>query len=426
MSGGRAWGWVAALRSGSTVGWQTWRAQGADAEPFEIGAPGGSGARSSTQSSTSSPTLPGAQQLALLRAVNTAAASTGRTVPRATADRVLAAGVSGRGRGDLPLLGADEEAEASRFGLRPVDPDTLPAGELLRVAAGMIADDVAATDPTRTEGGRPVRPGRPRIRPAGRAQQVLRRLLEARRPGTPYVVLGPQWRCEAVRAGLVAAGRPPGGRRPVAYLLLDDLGTVLSQAWTARSFDQGGLTWGEFLNTFVGSGRVPPRADLTRMARAAAQRYGAEQVRLVIDPAALAAELGVAALAEPPHLGANAVDLVRRVGEPLGILVPPERRPELLRATLLPRLSGLGGPTPTVPERHRPWLATQAERTHHDLSAAGYPVLGDLDRLLVVPEPGAPVRPTETAVMQLAVDLLLDPVGGSGGREGPGRPGAGT
>lgn len=362
------------MRDGSTTRWQDWPDDGtADGEPF-------------------ADTLPGAQQLGLLRRLNVAAGAAGRRVPLATADRVLAAGVSGRGRGDLPLLGADEP---DRFGPRPVDPDALPDDELLRVAAALVADDVAST------AGRP-EPER----------TLVDRARTAHRPWSrAFVVVGVQWRAEYVRAGLAAAGRPQGGRRPAAYLLADDLATVLAHAWTARAFDQGGPTWTDFLRNSSSFGHLPPRADLPRMARSATHKYGAGKVTVVLDPAALAAELGTGHLAEPPRLGANAVDLVRRVGEPLGLLVDQAERPALLRATLAPRLAGQGGAAPTVPARFGGWLSSMAERTRHDLEAAGYPVLGDLDRLLPGPLPAAPVVPVDAEVLALALGLLLDPVG---------------
>ncbi len=361
------------MREGSTTPWREWPDDGsADGEPL-------------------AGDLPGAQQLGLLRRLNVAAEAAGRRVPVAMADRVLAAGVSGRGRGELPLLGADDP---ERFGPRPVDPDTLPDDELLRVAAGLIADDVAATA------------GAPTPEPT-----LVARARAARRPWTKaFVVVGVQWRADSVRAGLAAAGRPQGGRRPTAYLLADDLATVLVHAWTARAFDQGGPTWHDFLRNSSSFGHLPPRADLPRMARSATHKYGADRVTVVLDPAALAAELGTARLQEPPRLGANAIDLVRRVGEPLGLLVDRAERPGLLRAALAPRLAGRGGAAPTVPARFGGWLSSMAERTRHDLEAAGYPVLGDLDRLLPGPLPAEPVAPVDAEVLALALGLLLDPV----------------
>ena len=375
MSGRRrAWGWAAALREGSTTRWQDWPADGtAEAEPF-------------------AGDLPGAQQLGLLRRLNEAAATAGRRVPRATADRVLAADVSGRGRGELPVLGASDDPE--RFGPRPVDPDALADDELLRVAAGLIADDVAAAATA---------PPPPRT--------LIERARGARRPWVAsFVVVGVQWRAEYVRDGLIARGHKPGGRRPTAYLLADDLGTVLAHAWTARAFDQGGPTWNDFLRNSASHGHLPPRADLPRMARSATHKFGEGKVTVVLDQAARAEELGVRDLAGPPRLGAHAIDLVRRVGEPLGLLVDKDARPGLLRETLGRRLDGTGGPTPTIPQRWETWLSTQAERTHHDIAAAGYPVLGDLDRLVPGPLSAEPVVPVDAEVLALALGLLLDPV----------------
>ena len=61
MSGrGRAWGWVAALRSGATTPWLDWPEDGSG-EGEALGAE-----------------LPGAQQLALLRRLNLHAAEIGR------------------------------------------------------------------------------------------------------------------------------------------------------------------------------------------------------------------------------------------------------------------------------------------------------------------------------------------------------------
>ncbi|MFC5730401.1 MULTISPECIES: hypothetical protein [Nocardioides] len=365
----RAWAWAAALREGATTPWHEWSGTG---EAFR-------------------PRLPGAQQLELLRRLNLAASRAGREVPVRLADRILAAGVSGRGRGDLGLIGADPD---QRFGPRPVDPGTLPDEELLRVAAGLIADDVAATG----VGAEPDR-------------SLIERVRAVRRPWVPsYVIVGSQWLVEPCVDDLVARGHRPGGRQPMAYLLADDLASVIAHAWTARAFDQGGQRWPAFLEGFAQAGHLPPRADLARMARSAARRYGAGRVTVVLDPSQLADRLGVRALAAPPRLGAHAVDLVRRVGEPLGLLVPTEQRPALLRATLARRLDGRGGPSLTIPRRWDTWLRTQAERIHHEIAAAGYPVLGDLDRLLPGPLVDDAVLPDDAEVLALAVGLLLDPM----------------
>ncbi|MCR1781209.1 hypothetical protein KVF89_01560 [Nocardioides carbamazepini] len=385
MSRRRAWGWVAALRAGSTTPWLAWPTDGT-----------GEGDALAAE-------LPGAQQLALLRRLNLHAAAAGRTVPTDIADRVLGAGVSGRGRSELALVGVDEPGQSreagssGQFGPRPVDPDALADDELLRVASALVADDVAVAAAV------------PDPEPS-----LVERVRSVRRPWVrSFVVVGMPWRADAVRADLTARGHRPGGRRPTAYLLAEDLETVLVQAWTSRCFDQGGATWRGFVRANAGAGNLPPRADVARMARSAAYKYGAERVRVVLDDRLMADELGVPRLGAPPRLGAHAVDLVRRVGEPLGLLVASEERPRLLRETLGERLDGRGGPPPTLPPRWDTWLRTQAERTRHDLAAARYPVLGDLDQLLPRPlgsEQSGPVVPVDAEVLSLALGLLLDPV----------------
>ena len=111
----RAWAWIAHLRAGGTTPWRSW---------------------SSTDAARRGPYLPGAQQLELLRRLNLA----GRPSPTLV-ERVLAASAPGRGRPDLELVGVDEDR---RFGPPAVDPAELPDDELLRVATGLLALDLAS------------------------------------------------------------------------------------------------------------------------------------------------------------------------------------------------------------------------------------------------------------------------------------------
>ncbi|WP_370288430.1 hypothetical protein [Nocardioides sp.] len=393
MSGeGRAWAWAAALREGTTTGWREWSEREAPEVPEQRGQRGHR--------------LPGAQQMSVLLRLNRLAEATGRRVDQATADRVLAADLAGRGRSELALTGL----EARDYGPRPVDPDELGADELLRVVTSLLADDVARRaripDPPR-------RSSRAGAQAAHAAQAaIVARLDRARRArsrSAGFVVVGVPWRVPAVEATLRARGLQPGGRAPVAYLLAEDLGTSLAHAWTSRSFDQGGHGWPGFVRAAATGGRIPPRADLARMARAARERWGAEQVRVVLDVAALADELGVPEIVEPAPLGADAIELVRRVGEPLGLLGDERLRPGLLRSVLASRLAGRGGALPTVEPRWTPWLRSHAERVRHELTAAGYGVLGDLDALVPAAVPSTPVLPSADGALALGLELLLDP-----------------
>lgn len=362
----RAWGWVTHLRDGGTTPWADWS---------EGGEPAGWA-------------LPGAQQLELLRRLNAA----GRP-PAGLASRVLEASAPGRGRPDLELVGA---AEAHRFGPPPVDPGTLPADELIRVATSVLADDVVAagTPDRRVEGSR--RPWR-----------------------TRYHLVGDPWLADPVRAALTARGRPPGGRGATVLVLGADLGQMLVDTWTARSFSDGAPAWEDWLGSFVARRQLPPRVDLVRAARFWAGRVGRGRVRIVLDPGALPRLVGVrrGALAAPPTPSAAATDLARRTGAVLGLLVVPDRRAELLREGLLPRLAATGGPALVVPARREEWVRRRAERMREALVADGYPVVGDPDVLLPRPRAGV-AGPHEDQVLELALRLLLEGAEEAKGRAG--------
>jgi hypothetical protein len=119
----------------------------------------------------------------------------------------------------------------------------------------------------------------------------------------------------------------------------------------------------------------------------------------------------------PDEVGADGVELARRVSAVLGLLVVPDRRRDLLRRTLHPRLAalpeGLTGPPLAVPARHHAWLRARAARLREDLSGDGYAVHGDLDALLPPPtdppdRPAGAGVPTEAGTLAVAVRLLLD------------------
>jgi hypothetical protein len=351
----RAWGWVAHLHDGGTTPWRDWSQEGR---------PGGR-------------VLPGAQQLELLRRLNLA----GPPSPELAA-RVLEASAPGRGRPDLELEGA---ADRLAFGPPPVDPGRLPDDELLRVAAGVLAEDVAAA-------GLP----RPRRTPPPRFWRTRYRLV-----GDPVLA-------DPIRSDLVAHGRPPGGRGSVVLVLGADLGSMLVHAWTARSFAEGGPAWREWLDPLTRRRVVPPRVDLLRTARAWSERVGEERVRVVLDPIALPRLVGVRRpLPGPPDLSADAVELARRVGQVLGLLALPARRHALLRDGLRPRLVAAGGAPLVVPEEHADWVHARAVRLRDGLLRAGYPVHGDPDSLLPVTRAGVP-EPSDAGVLALAMRLLLE------------------
>lgn len=354
----RAWGWVHHLRDGGTTGWADWSERG---EP--LGA-----------------VVPGAQQLELLRRLNL----TG-PVSAVLVDRVLEASAVGRGQPDLELEGA---AEQTTFGPRPVDPAAVSAGELLRVATAVLAEDVVAAGlPPHRRRRRP-RPWRTRYRLAGDPE-----------------IVGP------LRAEMVGRGRPPGGRDVPVVVLGADLGRMLADAWTVRCFHEGVRAWGPWLRRLAQEDRLPPRTDVARTARHWARRVGPERVHVVLDPSAqpdvLADLLGVrrgVRVPEPP--AAVVPDLARRVAGVLGLHVPAHERTALLRRRLRPWLAGAPGPPLGVPVRHLDWVRAHAERIGEELRSAGYAVHGTPEALLPgdVPTVGAP---SERATLDLALRMML-------------------
>lgn len=351
----RAWGWVGHLRDGGTTPWAAWSGTG----------PAGG------------LVLPGAQQLELLRRANVAG-----PVPAALATRVLEASAPGRGRPDLELVGA---VERRAFGPPPVDPADLPDDELLRVAAGLLAEDVAAAGLPEPHPPRLVRPWRAR-----------------------YRLVGDPLLADPRRADLAARGRPPGGRGATVLVLGTDTGRMLADAWTARALSYGVASWPDFLARARRRGAVPPPVDLLRAADAWRRRVGGNRVRVVLDVAELPRLVRVRRpLATAPDLSADAVELARRTGQVLGLLAVPEHRRALLHQTLVPRLVDRPGPTLVLPDRHRRWAARQARRMRDGLLSGGYAVHGDPDSLLPVDRPGVPV-PSDAGVLALALRLLLE------------------
>ena len=126
---------------------------------------------------------------------------------------MLEASAAGRGRPDLELVGAGPESE---FGPAPVDPAGLPAGELVRVAASVLADQLVDAGPVPAD--------------------------ESPRPSwwrRGYRLVGDPELADDLRGQLVARGRPPGGREPRILVLGADLAAMTAHAWTHRAFTEG-------------------------------------------------------------------------------------------------------------------------------------------------------------------------------------------
>ncbi len=368
-------GWVAHLRAGGTTPWLAWRERTGPAGPLPRGA------------------LPGAQQLELLRRLNVA----GRP-SRRLADRVLAAGGTGRGRLDLELVG---DAPARPYGAPPVDPAALPAADLLRIAVGLVADGLVAGQPSPAGAGAgwaPAVPPTRRRRPWRRRYRVV---------GDPR--LAAHARVEAARRGRALGGRP--GR---VLVLGAGLEQALADVWCARALGPGAPPWDAWLRGWAERDATPPRADVAALAQEWARRRGARRVRVLLDPRALPRALGTTPLLgsraqpPPPPPGAGAAELARRVGAVLGVLVEPPERRRLVGQVLLPRLAALrvpGADHPiAVPPGVEPWLGSRARVVRDAVAAGGYRVHGDPDALLERTRGGPPGPASALAV---AVAALL-------------------
>jgi hypothetical protein len=359
----RAWGWVAHLRDGGTTPWQEWSGLGESQGRY----------------------LPGAQQLELLRRLNLAGRPSAHL-----ATQVLEASAAGRGRPDLELVGV---APGSEFGPAPVDPAGLGAGELVRVAASVLADRLVDHPPAEQVDG-----------PRGSRWRRGFRLV-----GDPELA-------DDLRGQLAARGRHPGGRDPRILVVGTDLASMTAHAWTGRAFAEGVGSWREFLRLVHERGELPHRADLAAVARVWERRVGKERVHVVLDPAAVPRLAGERRrLAAPTYLPAEAGELARKVGSVLSLLVLPEEGERLLGSGLRPvvrrHAHAVRGAAPlVVPSPHRDWLEAAAERMRRRLTRAGYAVHGDLDAL--VPRWTSPgddaSAPSSDATLDLAVRVLLD------------------
>ncbi len=360
MTDRRAWGWVQHLRHGGSTPWADWAGT---AEP------GGA-------------VVPGAQQLELLRRLNQAGAPGPLLV-----QRVLGASAPGRGQPDLELLGAAAE---SRFGPRPVDPGALPDGELLRVAASILAEDVVARG----------LPGPPRVGPA---PAMAAPLPPATVTPSSSPRCGPTWS--------PGAGRPADAPRSTWFSPPTSAGCSRTCGLTAPS-TPGSPAGGPGFGGWSGDGALPSRIDPLHLARNQTGRTSPDRIHVVLDPEAVGPLVGVRRpLAQPPELSAEARELGRRIGAVVGLLVPPDQRKALMRETLRPWLAEQPGSTLGVPVEHHGWLRDHAARIAEGLSRAGYAVHGDPGGLAPVGQPDVEA-PTPRTTLALAMRMML--AGGSG------------
>jgi hypothetical protein len=333
---------------------------------------------------------PGATQAELLRRLNRRAAPAG--VPRALGERVLRRAAPGRGRVDLRLTDP---------------PQPVPVPELLRVAAGVLADLVAELPPQ--DPPDPVEPP------------------PAHRRAPAYRLEGPPVTVSALRRRLVAAGLPPRGgrrwrlrRRPDLVIVVAlPIRRALFEVWSRRVQRGGTKSWPGLLADWRAGRRLPPAAAYDRLAAEWAIRIGASRVQVVtaadLDGQVAAALGRPAAAAGPAGPGSAAltpvaVEVVRRASEVLMFRVPPEEKPQRLGAlvALLADPSARSSRSaPGTPPGHGGWLRSSGRRTAARLAAGGYVVHGSLSSLGRTGPPSRPTRARDRAVLAAMLGAVL-------------------
>lgn len=359
----RARAWAEHLREGGTTTWSDWPA------------PSGTAAAEDVVTTPDAWDLPGAQQLELLRRVN-AAGHPSPTLARA----VLDAGAPDRGMPDRDLDGVPS---GPPDGPAPVIPERLPDEELLRIATGVLADQLVD------------RPGRAVPGPFPRPWRVRYRLV-----GDP--ALADTW-----REHLRLRGRPPGGRHPVVLVVGAGLEQMLVDVHRTRIAEKGVPAWWDWVDQLRFGDALPPRVDLPRVAQAWSDRVGPDRVRVVLDHSRLPRLLGVRRLPAPPA-GASGIgtEVARRVARVLGVMVPPERRRALVERVLWPAITPLAPGRPVVPEPQREWLTARAARMRDELVGAGHDVVGSPD-LLLGPATATSAATSDGELLEVATRLLL-------------------
>lgn len=382
-------GWMHALRDGDTRTWAQWL--------------DGAATRSAAHR-TDRGSLPGAGQLELVRLI---AVADPQLPDFATlAGIVLGTSPAGRGPVDIPLPWGDRDRSGAGYGSPPTDPEALPPHELLRVALGTLVRllrEAPAVEAVRVTGA----PLRRRRSPWRRAR---------------FRVYGAPGSADAARRALLQGGLTPGGFRAVHLVVAGPLEQVVQQHWTARSHAGSSRPWRRTWRSMAARDRLPPRLDPVALADRIAATTGSERVHLLIaatpdDAARLAAELcGIeppreASAVEPPAL----VDLRRRINPMLGQQLRPAEvaavRGRLDRWLADPpvEVGSPGSGTPlalAVPPRLRGWAATAAARVTEPVSAAGYPVHGDLAELAGLLPSGTPCEVPDADTLAVAVAAI--------------------
>lgn len=376
--------WAAHLVAGGTTDWATWRAVPEGHAP-DLGHP--------------ATRLPDAPHLALLHRLNLA----GEAVPELAA-RVLATPAPGRGLVDVPLTWPSARGPAPhRFGTPALDPDAVPAEEMVRLAVGVLAHLLAEVPVAEV-------PPAPAPWPAPWRRRF-------RVHGSPATAA-------AVRAGLLEQHLVETDWRPAHIVVARPVEVMMAEHWAATVRAGGILKWSTLWRRTRAAGRLPGPIDVPGLAARLAERGPAGgTVHVVVARDAeqatrLAADVvGADPGRVPPGVDLAVCDLLRRVNRLTALTAGPERvrslagvlldtvliEPQLVDPVLADARVPGGPREPVVPPRARAWADEVAAGAAADLRRAGYAVHGDPDDL-------APACPTGTVDRERTLALALTAV----------------
>ena len=373
--------WTDHLRGGGTTPWSAWVATGSGAD---VAVPAGW-------------SVPGAAQLELVRRLALASDLDAGAFGR-LADVVLHRSAPGRGLAQQPLSWPVREGAPRRFGAPPTDPSDVPVDELVRVAVGTLTELLLAA------------PG-PGVTP----ERSRRRFTRA----PAFALAGAPVTTSAVRRALAAAGHGEGGRSPRVVLVAEPFDVALAQVWSARVQRGAPVRWHGFVERWANRPELPPSADYPALARQWAAEVGPDAVHVLVAPRDAVPEsarllgLDVGRVrhrdVQPrwQDLSPASVDVGRRVNAVLTVRAAGPAREAAVRACTAVLVAVADAPSPlTVPEPFRQWTIARARRVADDLREGGYPVHGDLVR--IVPRtPGLPNGPRRGDVLRVAVEACL-------------------
>lgn len=331
------------------------------------------------------PVLPSAAQLEVVRLLAGSRGAPGQELA-SLADLVAGTPVGGRGPVDSSLAW---ERDRPGVGAPPVEPDELPARELLRVCVTVLARLARSGEPAQVD------PGRARRRPWHRT----------------FVVDGTSPQARAVRAAVRRAGRAEGGRRPAVLVVGGPLDAMLAMHWRRRVERGSGVRWRRVWSRVVASGALPDHVDLAAAAESWAGRVGAANVHVVLerDPSTAVAVAGrllgvrLDAVSGP---GCDVVDtdLLRRLNQVL-VIDGSQATGTLLAGRFGVSFRTPWGPPLGVPAAQLGWAVERAEAMATRLADGGFVLHGD--PRLVVPSSDASlprsVDPAETLARAIAV-----------------------